>query len=225
MVPIGRDSFYSGDRSEELKLQVARELHDQVAQSLNAMLVQMERFKRQNAQRQPVVQGVESFQDSTREVLANVRQLLEDLRGEPGLKENFVRAIREGLLAGFARKSGIAVRVRVARSWPRKLPHTSALNIYRIMQEALNNVWMHSGADTVWVTLRMDEKGWYEVTIGDNGRGLVVMHSADHSAMGILGMSERTQLLGGQLRMESRAGRGTVVRAVFPALQPAGSAR
>jgi signal transduction histidine kinase len=203
--------------ADEARTELARELHDRVAQNLTSMLLELELFKRDEADREVVARRLGDLQDYTREVLTNVRELLYELRGAPGVEHHFARGIRKGLLRQFSLRTGVEVRMRVARTWPRSLPSAAAINLYRILQEALNNVRLHSGARRVWVTLQVGSSGRAELTVRDDGRGIAAaLEAVRYGGMGWLGMSERAVLLGGELTVASRRGGGTTVRAGFP---------
>jgi signal transduction histidine kinase len=88
--------------------------------------------------------------------------------------------------------------------------------IYRIVQEALNNISRHSGADTAKVVARQ-EANRMVLTIQDNGRGF---NFEKEKGLGLLGMEERVTQLGGDLQVVSEGGRGTLISVVLP-LQPA----
>ena len=94
----------------------------------------------------------------------------------------------------------------------RRLPSECEIAVFRIVQEALNNVVRHSGATSASVRVTRNQ-GTLTVEVEDDGRGLPETHSTDPmSGVGIEGMEERAELLGGQLRIESSPGRGTLVR-------------
>lgn len=191
---------------------MARELHDRVAQTLTAMLVDVENFKTQQVAWDDVLLEMDAIQSSTREVLSSLRQLLYDLRGESPVGENFLGALGE-LVASFKEKSRIEAEIVVDREWPAVLTSAAALNLYRIVEEALTNVRMHSGASSVSVRLEAPMDGQLDLVIGDNGRGLD--SSLYRPGLGTVGMKERALLLGGQLRISSEVGGGTTVRAAF----------
>src|SRR5207248_9439361 len=121
---------------EEVRRLVARELHDRVAQTLTGMLVDVENFKSEQVGRQNVVQQLDLIQSSTREVLASIRQLLHDLRGEEPLGGSFVDAVQK-LLTRFEEKNGIRTEIEVTQGWPQALTEQASLNLYRIIEEAL----------------------------------------------------------------------------------------
>jgi two-component system sensor histidine kinase UhpB len=200
-----------GDVESEVKRRLARELHDSVARSLTMMVVDIEHFKLEVAGEHGVVSRMEQLQESTREVLRNLRQVLYDLRDEPAADRGFVQHLR-ALLGRLEGSTGICSRLRLAAGWPAVLAPATANNLYRIVEEALNNVRLHSAADEV------------EVRLGTNGRHIVVSvedNGAAHGVgelrpgMGLMGMRERAVLLGGELHL-ARGETGMTVVAVVP---------
>lgn len=198
----------------EVKRRLARELHDSVAQILTLMVVDMENFKVDQAGQDHVVERVDSLQESTREVLHNIRQVLYELREEPATDSNFVHKVRT-LLARFERSTGIRPILNVSAHWPARLSAATAHHLYRIVEEALNNVRLHSGAAQVDVQLESDGDG-VALTVKDDGRGLAQADGHSHEGMGLLGMRERAVLLGGELDVTSNGDQGTTVTAVVP---------
>ena len=199
----------------EVKRRLARELHDSVAQILTAMVVDMENFKHDHAERESVVRKVDDLQDSTREVLNNLRQLLYELREEPSHDHSFVLKIR-ALLSSFEGSTGIRSKLSVSARWPAMLSAAMAYNLYRIVEEALSNVLLHSGAGSVDVKLGSADSV-VVLTVHDDGRGLLRAGSSRRPGMGMVGMEERAVLLGGRLVVSSDAHQGgTVVTATVP---------
>jgi two-component system sensor histidine kinase UhpB len=198
----------------EVKRQLARELHDSVAQILTLMVVDMENFKLDQADQHQVVERVDSLQESTREVLHNLRQVLYDLREEPSTESGFVQQVR-ALLTRFEGSTGIRSMLRVSSEWPSRLSSPTAHNLYRIVEEALNNVRLHSGAGRVDVLLAANGDGM-ELTVQDDGRGLPQSDGGRRQGMGMMGMRERAVLLGGELDVTSSGSGGTTVKAVVP---------
>src|ERR1700694_6322324 len=127
-----------------IKQHVARELHDRVAQTLTGMLIELETFKVQQFGRESVLREATELQDSTRQVLQSIREMLYDLRGEPASEESFV-SVLQGLLSRFEERTRIAVELMVSPSWAKKVRSAAALNLYRIVEEALTNILLNSG--------------------------------------------------------------------------------
>lgn len=199
---------------EEVKRLVARELHDRVAQTLTGMVIDLENFKSQQVSWQDVVHELELIQGSTRDVLASIRQLLHDLRGDNHLADGFVESARS-LVMQFQTRSGISARLEIASRWPEQLTAPASLNIHRILEEALSNIRLHSGARNVRVLLETPSDDELVLVVTDDGRGLDTDPSRP-VGMGTIGMRERALLLGGRVTVESESGRGTTIRANFP---------
>jgi len=199
---------------DEVRRMVARELHDRVAQTLTGMLVDVENFKSQPVEWDDVLRQMDMVQSSTRQVLSSLRQLLHDLRGEEQFSDGFVDALG-GLITRFEEKTNIEAKLDIKPGWPQSLTPPASLNLYRIVEEALTNVRMHSGARSVHVVLEPMSDSELALVVGDDGRG-VDTDASRPMGLGTVGMKERALFLGGQLRIESAAGVGTTVHAVFP---------
>jgi len=205
---------------------VARELHDRVAQTLTGMLVDVENFKSQQVGWDDVLLELDSIQTSTRKVLSSLRQLLHDLRGEGGASGtggsggsggSFLSAL-DSMVSRFEEKTSIHAELDVTPGWPAAMAPAAALNLYRIVEEALANVRMHSGASTVRVVLDAPADDQFVVMIDDDGRGQET-HFSRPVGLGTVGMKERAALLGGKLKIESETGSGTTVYATFSKAQ------
>ncbi len=199
---------------EDVRRLVARELHDRVAQTLTGMLIDLENFKTEQADWTAVLRQMDTIQDSTRQVLNSLRQLLHDLRGEEAVGDSFVDSVG-ALVARFEEKTRISAKLTVLPGWPESITQPATVNLYRIIEEALANVKMHSGAREVRIVLRPDSEDDVSVLIGDDGRG-VDPDESRRLGLGTVGMKERAVLLGGRIRIESQSGDGTTVVAVFP---------
>lgn len=196
----------------EVRRWLARELHDGVAQRLTTMLIEMEQLKRQQDAKHGVRAELETFQDSTRQVLNDIRRLLHDLRGEPSQMASFVETLRT-TLESFETGTGIRASLDGGDSWPARLASRTARELIRIVEEALRNVRNHSAARTVDVML--SSSGTLAIiTITDDGVG----HDENdyRGGHGVVGMKERAVLVGGKLQIQSVPGQGTTVQAIFP---------
>jgi two-component system sensor histidine kinase UhpB len=198
----------------QAKRKLARELHDSVAPILTVMVIDLEAFKKEHAADRQVVERAESLQASTREVLHNLRQVLSELREQPTVEMDFVPRVR-ALLNRFDATTGIHAEFAASARWPSSLPATSARNLYGILEEALNNVLLHSGATVVAVSLVADH-GTIELIVRDDGRGVTFPDGIRRPGMGMVGMRERAILLGGELEVSADRQGGTSVRAMVP---------
>lgn len=200
----------------EVKQHLARELHDRVAQTLTTMVVEMENFKVEQFGRQSVITGLNDLQDSTREVLNSLRRLLYDLRGEPTIDNGFLDAVQSGLLNRFEERAGVRAELVASTEWSSlQLPAQVGLNLYRIVEEALNNVRQHSRADSVKLSFDTDGDGAMVMAVTDDGVG-VPPEEVRRPGLGTLGMRERAILLGGKLRIQPIEPHGTMVQVAFP---------
>jgi signal transduction histidine kinase len=109
------------------------------------------------------------------------------------------------------KRHGLAVRV-AADNVGDDLSEEHKTCIYRIVQEALNNISRHSGADTAKIVARQEENR-IVLTIQDNGKGFDV---SKEKGLGLLGIGERVTQLGGDLQVLSEEGRGTLISVVLP---------
>jgi signal transduction histidine kinase len=131
-----------------------------------------------------------------------------------GVEDTLVMSLGT-LVTRFQEKTRIVADLTVLPGWPSVLKSSAALNVYRIVEEALANVRLHSGARAVRVVLGVYSDSELAVEVTDDGRGV----DTDHSrllGLGMVGMRERALILGGQVLFESHEGDGTTVRATFP---------
>src|SRR6187551_3702499 len=188
---------------EEERARVARDLHDEVNQSLTGLLLRLE------AAREAAPPELEGELEETkslanqamRELLSLARQLRPTALDDLGLA-----AAVAGQVEQVAR-SGIVVEL-VEEGDFSDLDSDVQLVVYRVAQEALSNAARHSQAERIAVGLRRDDDG-VELDVSDDGRGFAFEES--ERGLGIAGMRERALLLGGDLTIESRPGRGTTV--------------
>src|SRR5258708_14092086 len=113
---------------------------------------------------------MDTVQGPTGKVLNSLRQLLHDLRGEEAVGDSFVDSVG-ALVARFEEKTRISAKLTVLPGWPESITQPATVNLYRIIEEALANVKMHSGAREVRIVLRPDSDDYVSVLIGDDGRG------------------------------------------------------
>jgi|SRR5271166_227313 len=194
----------------------ARELHDDTLQSLSALRIGLSTASRSD-QPAALEQAVGHAVEHLEEAIANLRALITDLR-PAALDELGVAAALEGLAERTSRH-GVEVDVSVELDYEQgreASPHVAELDtaVYRIVQEALTNAFKHGHAKRAVVEVGQDAAGVH-LSVRDDGDGFDP--HADTEGLGLLGMSERVQLLGGQLSIDSAPGRGATVRASIPA--------
>jgi signal transduction histidine kinase len=147
--------------------------------------------------------------------MEQIRSLAQSLR-PPTLDSVGLSAALEGICRSFAGHTRLTIEY-VAAELP-VLPDMVSITLYRFLQEALTNVARHADARHVRVTLQHDAEAIWLAVEGD-GRGFDPPRLADGSAlssMGIAGMRERLQLLGGRLEIDTQLGQGTRLAASVP---------
>lgn len=210
----GRSSYPPAPEGD-LQRFVARELHDRVAQALTAMLVNLEVFRGGQVGRRAVLEEIDGMQASLRDVLGSLRELLFDLRGESRPpSEPFTEAVA-GLLDEFEAQSGIDARLTVGPGWPAEIEPAPAINLRRIIGEALTNVRRHSDARHVTVEMKAHGSTSLSITVSDDGRGFGVVGGVQ-PGLGIVGMREQALLLGASLQMRGRDTAGTTLSIIVP---------
>ena len=197
---------------EEERTRVARDLHDEVNQSLTAILLRLEaaRVKAPVELAQELADTKALANKAMEELLMLARQLRPTALDDLGLK-----AALSGHVDELSRQGGIEASFEAHGDFS-ALPPDVQLVVYRVAQEALANASRHSGAERVSVRLaREDER--VELDVSDDGRGFSFEEA--ERGLGIAGMRERALLVDGDVRIESRPGRGTRVLLRVPALQ------
>jgi two-component system sensor histidine kinase UhpB len=194
---------------EEERARVARDLHDEVNQSLTGLLLRLE------AAREAAPPALEAELTETKalanqamqELLSLARQLrptaLDDLGLTAAVAGQVEQLARGEIEAEFATEGDFT-----------DLDDDTQLVVYRVAQEALSNATRHSGASHVAATLRRSPEDGVELEVADDGRGFAFDES--EGGLGIAGMRERALLIGAKLTIESRPGHGTTVRLVIP---------
>jgi PAS domain S-box-containing protein len=198
---------------EEEKARVARELHDELAQSLTALKMDT-LWVRDNAATWPeaasakltdMLEMLDRAVASTRRIAADLRPMLLDDLG-------LVAAI-EWLASNFTQRCGVACKLVLDEQL--QLPEPYATAVFRIVQESLANVAKHAGASQVGVAVDK-ASGAINLTVLDNGRGFSTAAARQPNALGLLGLRERVQLLKGSVLIESAPGEGTRIGVRIP---------
>lgn len=188
---------------------LARDLHDTLAHTLSAVSIQLEAVttiwdKSPTTARQ----RIETIQHITREGLTETRRALRALRTSP-LDDLGLPMALQHLAEKSAERGGFTLQTHIAHNVP-DLPAETEINLYRIAEEALNNVVNHAEAREVWVSLS-HEADAIELRIRDNGVGFDSDNPQPQGHYGIIGMCERATLTQGTLIIESAPALGTDV--------------
>jgi two-component system sensor histidine kinase UhpB len=199
---------------EEERKRISRELHDETAQALTLLLIRLKLL--QNARDlEEVRTSAAELRELTARTLEEVRKMAVELRPTTLDHLGLVAAL-EWYSREFAQRIGGAVDLHVEGLAGRLHPEVE-LVVYRVVQEALTNIARHAGASRVDVTLRFGDDA-VEVAVEDDGRGFDVAEATSNRerGLGLFGMRERVELIGGSISIDSQVGQGTRIRVEVP---------
>jgi signal transduction histidine kinase len=199
------------DAQEEERRSISRELHDEIGQTLTAVLVDAanlaNRIPADDAESRRYLENIRGLADSSVNSIRNIALLLRpSMLDDLGLIPALEWQARE-----VSRRSGIKIKV-TDENVPDSLPDAVRTCIYRVVQEALSNVARHSGATSASVNVR-GQNGSLDLTVTDDGTGF---NPGRTRGIGLLGMEERVKQLGGRLEVRSEVGKGTTLRVTLP---------
>jgi two-component system, NarL family, sensor histidine kinase UhpB len=203
---------------EQERKRIARELHDDTAQYLAALLLRLRVLRRTEDQATRDA-AIDEFRTEIGEALERIRRFARGLR-PPALDELGLIPALESHVRGIAESVGVPIRVE-AEPIVDLLSQQAELALYRIAQEAISNAVRHAEPGRVDVRIERT-RGAVALTVTDDGCGFVVeaVSESDDSGLGLFGMKERAAYVGGQLAIRSHPGRGTEVRALIPVSAP-----
>ena len=200
---------------DEERRRIARELHDGLGQDLVAIKMMLDGSLQQerSASKKQAAVDVSILIDRTIQQVRNISHLLHP----PLLDEVGLQAALKWYLEGFTKRSGIETAIDVQPSnFPRIAPDVETA-VFRIVQEALTNVFRHSQAHKAWVALSKEETQ-VVITVRDDGKGIsdhVAEFRPENIGIGIGGMRQRVKEFGGELRLRN-SNPGTIVEVVIP---------
>jgi signal transduction histidine kinase len=203
---------------EAERQRIARDLHDETGQSLTAIGLGLRGLSSGlNPRNKPSIETLQRLQALTGETLRELQRIISDLR--PSHLDDLGLAAALRWYAGRLQElTPLSIRVDILGE-ERSLDEAIRITIFRVIQEALNNIVKHADASHVDLTLEFRESA-ARIRVRDNGCGfnldLVRFNQVGRSSLGLAGMEERAALLGGTLSIQSRPGYGTEVEAVIP---------
>lgn len=204
---------------ESERRRLASEIHDSVVQSLVGISYRLQAVKKKMS---PDLNGdlqsdLKILEDQLNTNIKELRDLLLGLR-PPMLDDMGLYKALETHLKNFGMKNNLQSTFQSPESPPR-LTRDAQINMFRIVQEALNNVEKHAGASHVTVEIESSPAKLF-LTVRDDGKGFASSRNRGKTrSLGIASMRERTELLGGYLKIKSEPGRGTVVSIDIPLRQ------
>jgi PAS domain S-box-containing protein len=201
------------EAQEKDRKRISSELHDNVGQSIATIKFALELFLRQTGQSTEnlKVESLEKAVLMARQTIQEVRKIQMDLR--PSLLDEMGIA---SSISWFCRKfkkiyKNISIEQHISLK-EEDVPPPLKVVIFRVVQEALNNVGKHAEADRMWISLQATDVR-IELAIEDNGVGFDVEKASSCHGFGLMSMKERVKFSGGFFSIESKKGSGTVVQA------------
>jgi signal transduction histidine kinase len=197
---------------EEERIHVAREIHDELGQTLTVLKMDLYRIEKKLPEGK--IRG--EMKDAIKfvgETIESVRKIISSLR--PDVLDHLgLTAAIHWHIRGFCKRSGIHCTVEAD---PAEITLDDAVStvLYRILQEALTNAARHAEATEVSVRLKA-EGGWIQLEVRDNGKGIGEADISGAKSFGLMGMRERAHSLGGEVTFKSVRGRGTTVAVKVP---------
>jgi len=193
---------------EEERGRIARELHDDIGQTLTAVALALAAARRISSDNAEVLERIDATRHNVELAVEQIRAICLGLR--PSILDDLgISAALRWYLDEHGRKNGLTVHFTSTLPDARQPPEVETA-CYRIAQEAITNILRHSHATEVWVVLQ-DRDGRVTLTVRDNGTGFdapKVLGGAGRG-LGLLGMQERVRLVGGTIEITSEPGNGT----------------
>lgn len=193
---------------------ISRELHDEFGQILTAMGSLLRRAGKHAPEGSGLREDLREVQEIAQSTLDKVRTLSQALHPVM-LDEAGLESTLDWYLPATERQTGITIRYE-KRGTGFPVDSGAGVHIYRVVQEALNNLTRHSGASEAWVRLQFSPES-LRVEVEDHGRGLArAAGEARGTGIGMVAMRERAELVGGRLEFATPAQGGTLVRLTVP---------
>jgi signal transduction histidine kinase len=204
---------------EEERTVISREIHDSLGQLLTGLKLDISWLsKRINQQvegetRKTLIKKTDGISELLDQTIGTVRELATQLR--PGVLDTLgLSAAIEWQVEDLKARAGIECELWLCPE-PKDLPQEKITVIFRILQEILTNIIRHAEATRVVIHL-MPNKDALLLTVIDNGRGITAAELQHPKSLGLLGMRERAYSVGGDVKLEGAAGRGTTVTVRIP---------
>ncbi len=213
---VRRAAAAKAETDEQMMMRIGHELHDGPAQDLSLALLRLDGLEAEMETRGANTEESGDFvvvRDALDRSLREIRGIASGMR-LPELDSLALDAVIERAVDEHQRRTEASVELTMA-GVPQAAASALKIAVYRIIKEALANARKHSGSDVAAVRVEVDGNALV-LEIRDEGSGFAPEAVDTRSALGLRGMRERAELLGGTLSVSSRAGRGTTVTARLP---------
>jgi len=198
---------------EEERIEIARDIHDDLGQQLTAVQIALFRLAKQWGHDQALEKQLQGITDMIAQVIGSIRRISTQLRpavlDDIGLVEAMKWQTEE-----FEKRFSIPITA-IFSDIPDNLQQDIAVALFRIYQETLTNIARHAAARHVRVQLTSDDR-YISLEVQDDGRGFDEEIIGATRTLGLLGMKERANMIGGEVEISSQPGKGTSIKIVIP---------
>jgi len=199
---------------EEERANIAREVHDDLGQSLTALKMDLVWLKKNRLIGEELLsEKLDGMVDVINQTIKTIQRIATELRPKLIDDLGLVSAI-EWQTREFQNKSGIKCKINLIDD-SINLNNKASLTVFRIFQEALTNIVRHSNADSVEIKITSNDKNFY-LSIHDNGGGIPKNKLDASTSIGIIGMKERADIVGGHLKINTDSKKGTEIIVIIP---------
>jgi signal transduction histidine kinase len=198
---------------EKERARLARELHDDLSQSIALLSIQLATLRRNPKDLEHVKKQLDQFVSDIERLLVDVHRISHELH-----PAKLTQLGLETALHGFCRELSKAHPLEIdfeAENLPRDLPHDISVCLYRVTQESLQNVIKHSGALSARVSVKL-ENGEVRLSVSDNGNGFDPSAKKAKEALGLISIDERVRAVKGEAKVISAVGAGTRIEVHVP---------
>ena len=198
---------------ERERQHISREMHDDLGQALTTHMLALRDLQSDLAiPAETTVERLQTLYNQASEIFGKVRDLAHNLR-PPVLDALGLKVAMQTYCTEFSRRTRLPIIFEVDEDLP-VLPDIYNITLYRVLQEALTNIFKHAQASQIWVDLTVEDQT-ISLTVQDNGHGFVEGNTQSNG-IGLAGLRERMLLAGGRFNISSSPVRGTIVLAQFP---------
>lgn len=203
---------------EEERRRLARELHDETAQTMGALSIALDRARRELGEATPEARAqLQEAQEIVQRLLEDTRRLILDLRPMALEDLGLVPAIR-WYAETHLQERGVRTTIDPGTMPGARLAPHLEVALFRIAQEAVNNIARHAGAREATIRLSLTQSA-VRIAVADDGRGFDVDRAlaSPGGSVGLMGLQERARLLNGRMEIRSEPGKGTQLMVEVPA--------
>ncbi|MFT3891071.1 MAG: response regulator [Anaerolineales bacterium] len=196
---------------EEERQRISRELHDDLGQALTTHLLSLRDLQSDlTLPMETLFERMQALYDQSYEIAIKIRRLAHDLR-PPILDALGLKVAMQTYCTEFTRRTRLPIELEIEPAIP-ILSDIYNVTLYRVLQEALNNIAKHAQATQIWVELSLEDAS-LSLMVQDNGQGI---QPGGSNGIGLSGLRERLTIAGGKLIIDSRPNNGTILTAQLP---------